>query len=78
MKSLNEQLQRSIGEKDEKIASKSRDVKRLTEKVLDQDEAIHQMRHEVEDKQYEVQIQKAKMKDFESTIIEKNIAIAKG
>ena len=36
------------------------------------------MRHEVEDKQYEVQIQKAKMKDFESTIIEKNIAIAKG
>ena len=41
------------------------------------DEEILKLRNEVTDKDYDIQIFKAKMRDLESTIIEKNISITK-
>ena len=43
---------------------------------MDQDEEIHQLRNQVTDKDYDIQISKVKMKDLERTIIEKNINIS--
>ena len=54
-----------------------REIGRLTNKLLDQDEEISFLKNSVTDKDYDLQLQKVKMKDFESTLIQKNITITK-
>ena len=57
--------------------NKSKDVSRLTQKIIDQDEEIQSLRGQLTDRGYDIQLQKVKMKDFESTIIEKSLTITK-
>ena len=54
-----------------------REIGRLTNKLLDQDEEISFLKNSVTDKDYDLQLQRVKMKDFESTLIQKNITITK-
>jgi chromosome segregation ATPase len=54
-----------------------REIGRLTNKLLDQDEEISSLKNSVTDKDYDLQLQRVKMKDFESTLIQKNITITK-
>ena len=80
----NENLQRHIDDLKTKLDAKTSDVNervreigRLTNKLLDQDEEIAFLNNSVTDKDYDIQLQRVKMKDFESTLIEKNITITK-
>lgn len=54
-----------------------REIGRLTNKLLDQDEEISFLKNNVTDKDYDLQLQRVKMRDFESTLIQKNITITK-
>ena len=54
-----------------------REISLLSNKLLDQDEEISFLKNSVTDKDYDLQLQRVKMKDFESTLIQKNITITK-
>lgn len=45
--------------------------------MIDQYEEMHRLRNQVTDKDFDIQLQKVKMKDFETTLIQKNISITK-
>ena len=45
--------------------------------MIEIDEEMQKSKQEIGEKQEEIKAQKAKMKDFESTIIEKNLTISK-
>jgi hypothetical protein len=59
------------------VNERVREIGRLTNKLLDQDEEISFLKNNVTDKDYDLQLQRVKMRDFESTLIQKNIAITK-
>jgi hypothetical protein len=57
------------------LDSKGKDVGRLTLKLMDKDNEVVSLKRDQEEKADEIRIKRLKMKDLESSIIERNLTI---
>jgi hypothetical protein len=57
------------------LDSKGKDVGRLTLKLMDKDDEVVSLKRDQEEKADEIRIKRLKMKDLESSIIERNLTI---
>jgi hypothetical protein len=57
------------------VDSKGKDVGRLTLKLMDKDDEVVSLKRDQEEKADEIRIKRLKMKDLESSIIERNLTI---